>query len=241
VRVRAEADRVDLVLALPIDPGVDEVLGEDVALEQEVVVGLERVEHLGERTRDLLDLGVLLGRQLVEVLVHGLRGLDAVLDAVQAGHELGREGEVGVARRVRDPELDALGLRGGARDRDADAGRAVAGRVDQVDRSLVARDETVVGVDRRVGEGQQRRGVLEQATDVPAGEVRQAAVAALVVEQRLAVLPQDWWVCMPEPLSPKIGFGMKVTVLPNWRQAVFLMTYLNFIMSSPLCSRVLKR
>ena len=24
----------------------------------------------------------------------------------------------------------------------------------------------------------------------------------------------DWWTCIPEPLSPKIGFGMKVAVLP---------------------------
>ena len=36
----------------------------------------------------------------------------------------------------------------------------------------------------------------------------------------------DWWVCMPEPLSPKSGFGMKVTVL-LFRLATFLMMYLN--------------
>ena len=45
---------------------------------------------------------------------------------------------------------------------------------------------------------------------------------------------------MPEPLSPKIGFGMNVAVLPR-AQAMFLMTYLNFMMSSPDCSSVLKR
>ena len=45
---------------------------------------------------------------------------------------------------------------------------------------------------------------------------------------------------MPEPLSPKIGFGMNVAVLPS-PHTVFLTTYLNFIMSSPDCSRVLKR
>ena len=45
---------------------------------------------------------------------------------------------------------------------------------------------------------------------------------------------------MPEPLSPKIGLGMKVAVLPL-RQASFLMMYLNFIMSSPAASRELKR
>ena len=46
------------------------------------------------------------------------------------------------------------------------------------------------GVHRRVGEGQQRRGVGQDPTDVPAGEVRELAVAPLVEEQRLAVLPQ---------------------------------------------------
>ena len=75
-------------------------------------------------------------------------------------------------------------------DRDPDAGRAVARRVDQVDRRLEARHQAVVGVHRRVGERQQRRRVLEQAADVVAGDVGQAGVAELVVEQRRAVLPQ---------------------------------------------------
>ena len=45
---------------------------------------------------------------------------------------------------------------------------------------------------------------------------------------------------MPEPLSPKIGFGMKVAVLP-FAHAVLRMMYLNFITSSARCSKVLKR
>ena len=44
VRVRAEADRVDLVRPLVLDPGLDEVLGEHVALGQVLVVALEPVE-----------------------------------------------------------------------------------------------------------------------------------------------------------------------------------------------------
>ena len=96
----------------------------------------------------------------------------------------------GLRRRVRHAELDALGLRVRAGDRDADAGRAVALRVDQVDRRLEAGHQAVVGVHRRVGERQQRRRVLEQAADVVAGHVRQTGVAELVVEQRRAVLPQ---------------------------------------------------
>ena len=45
-------------------------------------------------------------------------------------------------------------------------------------------------VDRWVREREQRRRVLEQAADVPASKIRQAGVAKLVVEQRIAVLPQ---------------------------------------------------
>src|SRR5579862_7591211 len=50
----------------------------------------------------------------------------------------------------------------------------------------------------------------------------------------------DWWVCMPEPLSPKIGLGMKVTVLPYWL-ATLLHTYLYFSMLSADLTRVSKR
>ncbi len=45
---------------------------------------------------------------------------------------------------------------------------------------------------------------------------------------------------MPEPLSPKIGFGMKVTVLPA-SQAVLRTMYLNFMMSSAALSSVSNR
>ena len=40
---------------------------------------------------------------------------------------------------------------------------------------------------------------------------------------------------MPEPLSPKIGLGMNVAVLPL-RHATFLTMYLNFITSSAALS-----
>jgi hypothetical protein len=43
--------------------------------------------------------------------------------------------------------------------------------------------------------------------------LRQAAVE-IAREQVVAVLASDWCTCMPEPLSPTIGLGMKVAVLP---------------------------
>jgi len=115
---------------------------------------------------------------------------DAVLDAVEAGHQLCGEREVRVAGSVGGAELEALGLGVRTGDRDTDRRGAVTGRVDQVDRSFEARNQAVVRVDRRVGEREDGRCVLEQATDVPAGDVGQPAVAGLVVEQRLAVCPE---------------------------------------------------
>lgn len=50
VRMRAQADGV-LLLALHLDPLGDDVLGEDVALEEELVVLLEVVAGLGEAAR----------------------------------------------------------------------------------------------------------------------------------------------------------------------------------------------
>ena len=73
-----------------------------------------------------------------------------VQDAVQACHQLCGEGEERVAGRIRSTELDALRSRGGAGQRDTDGGGAVTSGVHQVDRSLEARNQTVVGVQRRL-------------------------------------------------------------------------------------------
>src|ERR1700756_2664781 len=81
-RVRPQADGVDLVLPLVLDPALDEVAREDVALEEPVVALLEVVEHDVERAGQLLDLLRLGRRQLVEVLVHRLARVDLVGDTV---------------------------------------------------------------------------------------------------------------------------------------------------------------
>ena len=64
---------------------------------------------------------------------------------------------------------------------------------------------------------------------------------AYPVSEKNSGLPSfqsDWCVCMPEPLSWKMGFGMNVSVLPAaW--AVRLRMYLNVISWSPIASSVL--
>ena len=67
-----------------------------VAAGQELVVGLQRVQSLGQRTADRSQVLGLIGAQVVEVAVHGIAGLELVLDAVQAGHEDRGEGQIGV-------------------------------------------------------------------------------------------------------------------------------------------------
>src|SRR5580700_6104403 len=41
VRMRPEADRIHFLRLLPLDPRLDQILGEDVTLQQEGVIGLE--------------------------------------------------------------------------------------------------------------------------------------------------------------------------------------------------------
>src|SRR3954452_16292266 len=65
--MRAQADRVHLVLPLPRDPRRDQVLGEHAPAGQEPVVGLERVERAAERVRHLRHVGA----RLVEEVVVG--------------------------------------------------------------------------------------------------------------------------------------------------------------------------
>src|SRR3954447_4400575 len=55
VRVRAQPDRVDLVLPLVLDPRLDQVGGEPPAVDEVLVVDLEPVEDGVQRRGHLLD------------------------------------------------------------------------------------------------------------------------------------------------------------------------------------------
>src|SRR6185295_10016939 len=127
VRMRAQANRVGFLLALVVDPSLDDVRSEDLALEEEVVILFEVPQGFVEAARSVRDLGEFFGRQIVNVLIERLTWIDLVLDAVDGGHQDRREGQVWVAARVGTAELEALGLRVLAEHRDAQTGRAVAG------------------------------------------------------------------------------------------------------------------
>ena len=176
VGVRADLDAVGL-FAPELDVGGDQVVGEDASAGEEGVVGLERVERLVERCRDGGDVRELLRRELVEVAVDRLAGVQLPLDPVQPGHQHRREGEVGIGERVGRTELHSFGLRRGGVHRDAYGGRAVALGVLEQDGRLVARDQPAVGVRRGRAERHQRRRVLQQPGRVVEGQRGQQPVA----------------------------------------------------------------
>src|SRR5262245_8037193 len=78
VRHGAQAHRIDLALALVLHPGLEQIAGEDVAAEQELVVLLERGERVVEAARHVRDLLQLLGGERVDVLVERVARIDAV-------------------------------------------------------------------------------------------------------------------------------------------------------------------
>src|SRR5487761_162310 len=135
------------LLALDLDVAVEHVLAERAQHQLRLGCDLDR---FAERLRQLLDAQTppLLRREVVEVLLHRLRELVALLDALEAGLQQHRECEVGVARRVRAAQLHARRLLlAGVIQRHAHERRAVAPRPRRVHRRLKAGDQALVGVD----------------------------------------------------------------------------------------------
>src|SRR6478672_9232222 len=67
IRMRPQADSVNLVPPLVLDPGFNDVGGEDVALQQKLAIAFQRRERFVERGGRLANLRQLVGRQGIEV------------------------------------------------------------------------------------------------------------------------------------------------------------------------------
>ncbi len=169
VGVRTQANGIHFLRPLVVDPFLDQVLGEDPALQQVLVVVFQGFQCLRQGGGNALDLLEFASFQLVKVHVMRLARIDLVLDPIQARHQHCGEGQVGVAGRVWRAELDALGLRALGVERDTAAGRAVSLAVHQVHRSLKAGGQTLVAVHRGGDDRAKRRRVLQQTTDVIEG------------------------------------------------------------------------
>ena len=131
-----------------------------------------------------------LGGKLVEVFIHGLVWLDLVLDSIQTSHHLSGKGEIGVTGGIGCAELDALRFRVGSGDRNPDRSGSVTGRIHQVDGGFKACHQAVVAVEAGVCESKERWCVLQDSTDIPAGQVAQTAISGLVIEQGLTFAPE---------------------------------------------------
>src|SRR6266545_681703 len=123
-RMRPQSNRIDLILPLVIDPRVDQILCENVAFEEKVVVFLQGVEDDIERAGKLLDLPSLLRLELVQIHIHRLAWIELVPNTIKPRHQAGGECEVRIGRGIRSPKFDPLRLFGLRVHRDANAGRA---------------------------------------------------------------------------------------------------------------------
>ena len=142
-------------------------------------VALQLVDRLAQRAGQLAD-----ARRRRSVPRPSRRGSprpDApssmlLLDAVQAGGDHDREGEVGVRGRIGAADLGAGRLDGLARRdlRHADQRRAVGPAPGQVGRRLVAGDQPLVRVDQRREDRAHAAGVGEDAGHERARHVREA-------------------------------------------------------------------
>src|SRR5947207_3416506 len=190
VRVRTQLHRLELLLALVLEPRFDQVFGEDSTLEQELVVGFERVQHFLQTSGRGLHLDLLMRLEVVQVLVNRLGRDQLFLDAVQPRQQHRAHRQIRICRRVGTAELDALGFLALRVDRNADAGAAVALRIDQVDGRLIPRHEAAVRIRGRRAEGQERGRVRQDAADVVNRGLAQVRVTVLLKEEVLAVAPK---------------------------------------------------
>src|SRR5271167_2657341 len=72
VRMGTQTHGVHFLLALVVDVGVQHLLGEDVALEQKLIVASQRIQRVFQRTGHRRDLRQFLRTEIVDVLVERL-------------------------------------------------------------------------------------------------------------------------------------------------------------------------
>src|SRR5258705_13564323 len=101
VRMGAQPDGINLLFSLVVEPGLDHVAGEDIAAQQERVIAFERVKRLVERSGRRFHLLCFGGRGVIEIFVDRAAWIDAVVYAVEAGHQHRGEGQIGIAGGIR--------------------------------------------------------------------------------------------------------------------------------------------
>src|SRR3569833_550544 len=186
-RVGRHAEPGDL---LHLEPHIriDDVVGEDSTAREDLAILVEVLERHVERMAHWWNVLRLLGLEVVQVLVRRIAGMDLVLNAVEARQHHGREGEVRVCAGIREAHFDTSGFRV-RHERNADRSGSVARGVREHHGSLEARDEALVAVGARVGEGVERLRMLDDAANVVERGVGKTTVL-VTREERLTFLLQ---------------------------------------------------
>ena len=188
VRMRPQPDRLGFRFPLVIDESLEQFLGENIALEQELMVLFEAAQRFFERPRHGRNRLHFLRRQIVDILIERFARLDLVQHAIEARHQHGGKREIRIAGRIRRTELHALGLRARRIHRNAAGRRAVAARISQIHRRFIAGHQPFVAVRGRRNDRRKRARVLEQAADIMQRHLAQSRIA-VARKQRLARLP----------------------------------------------------
>src|SRR5690606_18751545 len=176
---------------LGLDQALEDVLAEGLADDLVLLQLLDRLAERGGEHRDVAALEVLVG-EVIEILLHRVLERQLIDDAVHAGRQHRREGEVRIAGRIRAAQLDAgrvvVTLADG---RNADQRRAVRPGPGDVDRSLVAGNQAAVAVDQRRDDGGEAARVLQLTSDEVPGNLGKAVRIALIDEGVLALALVD--------------------------------------------------
>lgn len=150
--------------AFGCDESFDELLREDIAHGEVVMILLQSVQSFIQRIWQMPELGFLLFRKVVEVHVVWapaiLVRIDLVLNAIQPGHQERSVAKIRITGRVRVAEFKpahvwCLGI-----SRDPDHRATVAGGIAYRDRSFKAGNETLERVGGRIRDGAQRGDML---------------------------------------------------------------------------------
>ena len=75
------------------------------------MIFLECIESLVQAAGQRRDILKFLGRKIVYVLIERFTGIDAVLNAVEAGHQQCRKRDVRIARRIGRTKFEPFCLR----------------------------------------------------------------------------------------------------------------------------------
>src|ERR1017187_2951319 len=109
-----------------VEPIGDEVAVEDIALEQEGMIRLERFDCAAKGIRNAGYLGKFFGRKLVKIFVEWIAGIDTVLNSIESGEQQRGEGDVRIGRCIRRAKFDSLRFRVRGVGRNADRGGTIA-------------------------------------------------------------------------------------------------------------------